>query len=102
VNMETTKIETLIINDISLLIEQNRQKLAVAVNTVMSDLYWHIGNRLKTHVLGNEKAAYGKAIIKNVSLHLTCQYGNGWSEKHLFHCLRCAEIFPDFEIFELY
>ncbi|MBD0333666.1 MAG: DUF1016 domain-containing protein [Chitinophagaceae bacterium] len=91
--------EQKLIQDLIGFIEQSRQQLAMTVNTAMSDLYWHIGSRIKSEVLGNEKAAYGKAVIKNVSQQLTLQFGRGWSEKQVFHCLRTAETFPDFAIF---
>ena len=40
------------------------------------------------------------AIMKIIEtmLNLTEQYGKGWSEKHLRHCLRIVETFPDIEI----
>jgi predicted nuclease of restriction endonuclease-like (RecB) superfamily len=88
-----------LIQDLIAYIEQSRHQVAVAVNTAISDLYWHIGTRIKTEILGNQKAEYGKSIVKKLSQQLTQRYGKGWSEKHLFHCLRTAEIFPDYEIF---
>jgi hypothetical protein len=48
--------------------------------------------------LGNEKAGYGRAIIKNLSALLTAEYGLGWSERQLHNCLRCIEAFPEIEI----
>ena len=36
-----------------------------------------------------------KEVIKQLADDLTKQYGNGWSEKQLRHCLRFAETFPD-------
>jgi hypothetical protein len=56
--------EQQLLKDIITCIETNRQQLAIAVNSTMSDLYWQIGKHIKTGLLGNEKAEYGKAIIK--------------------------------------
>jgi hypothetical protein len=85
--------------DIRQLIEQSRQKVAVTVNAEMSMLYWHIGKRIKEDVLQNKRAEYGKQILSTLSSQLTREYGKGWSEKQLRHCLRTAETFPDKEIF---
>lgn len=53
---EIIESENQLIHDVIKYIEQSRQQLAVTVNTAMSDLYWSIGNRIKTDLLGNEKA----------------------------------------------
>ncbi len=85
--------------DIRQLIEQSRQKVAVTVNAEMSMLYWHIGKRIKEDVLQNKRAEYGKKVISTLSQQLTQEYGKGWSEKQLRHCLYAVETFPDKEIF---
>ena len=81
--------------DIQTLIEQSKQQVAVVVNATMTMLYWQIGNRIKTDILQNKRAKYGQEIVKQLAINLTEQYGKGWSEKHLRHCLRFAETFPD-------
>ena len=84
--------------DIKKLIEQSRQNAALAVNAEITLLYWHIGKRIKTEILGDERARYGKKLISGLSEQLTQEYGKGWSKRHLHHCIRMAEIFPDIEI----
>ncbi|MDR1130770.1 MAG: PDDEXK nuclease domain-containing protein [Prevotellaceae bacterium] len=84
--------------DIKTLIEQSKQQVAIVVNSSMTMLYWQIGDRIKNDILQNKRAEYGQEIIKQLSVNLTEQYGKGWSEKHLRHCLRIAETFPDFQI----
>jgi len=81
--------------DIKTLIEQSKQHISVAVNSTMTMLYWRIGSRIKTDILQNKRAEYGKEIVKQLADDLTKQYGSGWSEKQLRHCLRFAEAFPD-------
>jgi hypothetical protein len=85
-------------DEIKTLIEQSKQKLAVEVNSVMTMLYWNIGKKIKINVLKNKRAEYGQETIKQLSLELTGQYGKGWSEKHLRHCLRFAEVFTNAKI----
>ncbi len=84
--------------EIKQLIVQSREQVAVAVNSAITMLYWQIGKRIKEEVLQNQRAEYGKEIVYLLSIELTAEYGKGWSEKHLRHCLRFAETFPEFEI----
>ena len=72
--------------------------MAVAINSEISILYWHIGNRINSDILNNKRAEYGKQIIANLSQHLTQEYGRGWSEKQLRHCIHFAETFSDEKI----
>jgi len=96
--MKKTVKKNSLFGDIKTLIEQSKQQLSVAVNSTMTTLYWQIGNRIKTDVLQNKRAGYGKEVIKQLADNLTTQYGKGWGEKHLRHCLRFAEVFPDANI----
>jgi phosphoribosylformimino-5-aminoimidazole carboxamide ribonucleotide (ProFAR) isomerase len=84
--------------EISRLIEQSKRQLAVTVNSAISELYWHIGKTISRDMLQNKRAEYGKQIVANLSKQLTEQYGRGWSEKQLRHCLYFVEIFPDYKI----
>jgi DUF1016 N-terminal domain len=84
--------------EIKLLINQNRQHVAVVVNSALSFLYWQVGNRIKTEVLHSKRAEYGEQIVQSLAKQLTSEYGKGWSEKQLRHCLRFAETFPDDQI----
>lgn len=49
-------------------------------------------------LLYNQRAEYGKQIVKNLSVKLTNKYGSGWSYESLKHCLRVANIFTEEEI----
>ena len=84
--------------DIKTLIEQSKQQIAIVVNSTMTMLYWQVGSRVKVDILQNKRAEYGQEVVKQLSANLTEQYGKGWSEKHLRHCLRFAETFPDAQI----
>jgi len=85
-------------DDIKKLIEQSKQKISVTVNSTITMLYWRVGSRIKADILQNKRAEYGKEVVKQLAEDLTKQYGRGWSEKHLRHCLRFAEAFPKFKI----
>ncbi len=85
--------------EIRRLIDNARQRAAVAVNQELSWLYWQIGKRLQVEVLGGQRAEYGKQVIDTLARQLTLAYGSGWSAQQLRHCLRAAETFPDEAIF---
>ena len=85
-------------SEIKQLIEEARQTVAVAVNAATTILYWNIGHRINNEILDNKRAEYGKEVVKTLSKELTQEFGKGWSEQHLRHCIRFAETFPDTEI----
>jgi predicted nuclease of restriction endonuclease-like (RecB) superfamily len=87
-----------IVGDIKALIEQSKQQVAVAVNATITLLYWQVGNRINSEILKDKRAEYGKEIISTLSRQLELEYGNGWSKRHLHHCVRFAEIYPDINI----
>jgi len=87
-----------ITTDIKLLIDQSRQNVAVTVNAEITLLYWKVGKRINEEILKKNRAEYGKQIIISLALQLTNEYGKGWSEKQLMHCIRTAETFQDEQI----
>lgn len=71
-------------NDIRQIIEQARQKTYSAVNFAMVEAYWHIGKRIvEEEQKGKSRAEYGKQLIKEVSNHLSTEYGRGFSEANI-------------------
>lgn len=87
-----------LIAEIKSLIEQSRQQVAATVNSAITLLYWQIGKRINEEILLHSRADYGKQIVYTLSAQLVVEYGKGWGEKHLRHCLRIAETFQDREI----
>jgi predicted nuclease of restriction endonuclease-like (RecB) superfamily len=83
---------------VTMLIEQSKQRVLVAVNTELVTLYWNIGRNIRKNILQNKRAEYGKQIISTLSGQLTKNYGIGWGEKQLNHCLRSAETFSQQQI----
>ena len=84
--------------DIRQLIDGARQRATTAVNAELTMLYWQIGRRINTEILQEKRAEYGKRIVATLARQLTQAYGKGWGERHLWNCLRLAEVFPDEEI----
>ena len=63
----------------------------------MSDAL-EIGKRIKEDVLYNQRAEYGKRIVKSLSIQLTQRFGKGWSDRKLLHCIRGAYTYTEDEI----
>ncbi|MFC6978222.1 PDDEXK nuclease domain-containing protein [Microbulbifer taiwanensis] len=87
-----------LLGDIRQLIEQSRRQLARTVNSALTMLYWHIGQRIRREVLQGDRAAYGEQIVPALAGQLQAEYGRGFSVKNLRHMLRFAEVFPTEEI----
>jgi predicted nuclease of restriction endonuclease-like (RecB) superfamily len=93
--MELDKSENYI-QEIKQILVQARQKAYAAVNTAMVEAYWLIGKRIvKEEQNGKDRAAYGKEVIKNVSLELTKEFGKGFSETNIKYFRQFFNCFPD-------
>ena len=77
-------------NDVCLIIDQASRHVATYVNVEACLMNWHVGKRIKEDVLYNQRAEYGKQILKNLSVKLTERYGTGWGTEKLKHCVRSA------------
>lgn len=97
-NVDNINIDDLY-NRIVTLIENAKRNVATKVNDEMTLLYWNIGKDITDNVLNNQKAEYGKAVIKKLSQKLTIEYGRGYSRANLFRMLKFYEYFTDFEKF---
>ena len=73
-----------LINDISLILRQAQQNAYRNINRAMVQAYWLVGRRIvEEEQQGEAKAAYGKGIIKSLSLALQAEFGKGFSERNL-------------------
>ncbi|WP_300878198.1 PDDEXK nuclease domain-containing protein [uncultured Duncaniella sp.] len=92
-------IDNTMLSEIRQLIESTRSKVAMAVNSAMTMMYWHIGDRINRELLGGGRAAYGKQIVASLSRELTEQYGGReFSERNLWRMMQFSSKFPDLQI----
>lgn len=63
-NVDNINIDDLY-NRIVTLIENAKRNVATKVNDEMTLLYWNIGKDITDNILNNQKAEYGKAVIKS-------------------------------------
>ena len=70
--------------DIVQLLENARRAAARSVNALMTASYWEIGRRIVEFEQGGEdRAAYGEALIQRLALDLTNRFGRGFSYRNL-------------------
>lgn len=85
-------------SDVCGIIDDGRRRIAIYVNSEVCLIKWQVGKRIKEDVLYNQRAEYGKQVVKNLAAKLTNRYGRGWSDRSLFHCIRAAYTFTEEEI----
>jgi len=72
------------IKDIKQILATARHKTYQAINSAMVEAYWKIGEKIvleEQH--GQDRAAYGKEIIKTISDALSAEFGRGFSERNI-------------------
>ena len=72
------------LNKVSLLIEEAKKNIKTTVNIAMAYTYFEIGRMIiEEEQNGDNRAEYGKYIIRNLSSFLTEHYGKGYSISNL-------------------
>ncbi|MEA1849471.1 MULTISPECIES: DUF1016 N-terminal domain-containing protein [unclassified Chryseobacterium] len=75
---------TQLLQNISSLLDNARKKVAVAVNQTIVLTYYEIGRMIvEDEQNGGNRAEYGKAVLKDLSLRLTEKFGKGFSVENL-------------------
>lgn len=87
--------------EIKQILAHARQKAYTAVNSAMVEAYWKIGERIVLEEQnGADRAAYGKEIIKNLSLELTNEFGSGFGERNIRNFRQFYLMFQDLKIWK--
>ena len=86
---------TALLADLRGLIEQAREGVARAVDSSLTTLYWHVGQRIRQDILNEKRADYGGQIVAALGRQLETEFGRGFGEKNLRRMIRFAEVFPD-------
>ena len=96
-DLDNTANESLL-KELSTLIEQSKQRVAVVANSEITLLFWQVGKRINDTILNNERAEYGKQIVATVAQQLEHKYGRNFNEKNVRRMMQFSEQFSDFEI----
>ncbi|HLT51958.1 MAG TPA: DUF1016 N-terminal domain-containing protein, partial [Arenibacter sp.] len=71
-------------SSISELLQQGRTQSARAINTILVQTYWNIGQYIVDfEQKGDEKSEYGTQLLDKLSIDLTLAYGKGFSRSNL-------------------
>ena len=84
-----------LLQNIVLLIDSTRNRVAQTINSELSLLYWLIGRQINDSVLQHKRAGYGKQTVEQISRELTARYGKGYSKRNLHNFMLFNNLFPD-------
>ncbi len=80
------------------IIESARAKSYRAVNTFLLESYWQIGKLIvEDEQKGETKAGYGKAVLKNLAVQLTQEFGKGFDDRNLRNMRMFYLAFPIYD-----
>ncbi len=84
-----------LLNSIITIIENAKEKAIRSVDHERTLMYWHIGKHIvEEEQQGNERAEYGKYILKYLSQSLEPVYGSGFSVRQLQISRQFYKTFP--------
>ena len=93
---EIQKREDTLFERISALIDEARKRVVTAVNVAEVYTKYGIGQYIvEDEQQGEQRAKYGKAVLKNLSIRLTDKYGEGWSVETLDKCRKFYRVFSE-------
>ncbi len=85
--------------DAQQIIEATKEYAYRSVNVAMLQRNWYLGKRISEEILnGEDRAEYGREIIKQLSADLTELYGKGFTKSYLYNFVKFYKTFP--EIFQ--
>ncbi|MCD8363767.1 MAG: PDDEXK nuclease domain-containing protein [Lachnospiraceae bacterium] len=89
------------LKEISDLLENARKQAKTAVNISMVYTYFEIGRRIyEEEQAGEDRAAYGKQLIKGLSEYLTKNFGKGYSVGNLKNIRQFYRVYSEDQIGE--
>lgn len=86
-----------LLNELVSLIARTKTQVISNVNSSLTLLFWHVGNRILTHILQNKRAEYGKQNVVTVSRELVEKFGKNYEEKNLWRMIQFTEKYPEIE-----
>ena len=95
---DSTPDVTALLGNLRRLINEARERAAVAVNRELTLMHWHIGDHIRRDILQEERAVYGERIVSSLSRQLMMDYGRGFGRTNLLYMVQFAETFPDLKI----
>ncbi len=82
--MSKIELSNSLFSSVKDIIIDSRQVAYRSNNSILLNMYWQIGKLIvEDEQNGNEKAVYGKAVLKNLGKQLTVEFGKGFDERNL-------------------
>lgn len=69
-------------------------KIYTTVNSAMVQAYWEIGEQIYIACGENERAEYGKGLLRYLSEKLTAEFGTGFTERNLRNMRQFYQAYP--------
>ncbi len=82
-----------LLNDLVSIIEQGKKQAVAQVNSALTLVFWQVGKRINEDVLENERADYGKEIVKSIAIELVMRFGKSFHEKNVRRMMQFANVF---------
>ena len=95
VSIQASQIESLY-KDACLIIDKSKQAAYSAVNETLIKRNWLLGLRIQHEILQDQRAEYGKQVIKLLSEGLVKRYGRGFSMRNLYYFIDFYQDHNDF------
>jgi len=91
----TDSLPLQLVTQLRALLQKSRQQLQQNINTTMVHTYWQVGCLIvEQEQQGNERAAYGKQVLKQLSTVLTAEFGKGFDARNLRNMRSFYQTFP--------
>lgn len=91
--MNNIRLENKLIQDVRQIVIESKNNAIQSVNSILTMMYWQIGNTINQDILNNNRADYGKSIVASLSRQLQAEFGKGFDEKNLHRIIKFANIF---------
>ena len=96
---EITSINQRFLKNVSEVLEKAKQNVKTAVNLSMVYAYYEIGRMIvEEEQQGENRAAYGKQLLKELSAYLTSAFGKGYSVDNLKLMRRFYNVYSNDQI----
>ena len=84
-----------VFGEVSGIIDAARRSAARSVNAVMTAAYWRIGRHIvEFEQSGEERAAYGTALVERLATDMTQRFGRGFSRQNLWQMRQFCLSYP--------
>ncbi len=94
--MNNTPTNQQLFSQVAELITSARKQVRTAVNSTMVITYWNIGRLIvDDEQNGEQRAEYGKAVLKELGRQLTKEFGKGFDRSNLSRMRQFYMLFPN-------